>query len=307
MGKKIAIITGATGYIGSNLVRVLLSSQWRVICIKRPDSSTRTLDWVNQVEWITYDGDFASLIKYPVDNLSEAVVIHLAAVAVYDCPAARVHNLINANVTFGAHLLEAMLLWGARRFIFAGTYWQYGIDGDYRPVCLYAATKAAFEKIVEYYAQTAALQCVNLVLFDVYGPFDPRNKILRLLDECAFTGKELLLSPGLQNLDMVFISDVVRAFMVAAESLLVNTDVPLACCRKGVSSGRRLTLKELVAIYECVMGIKLNVSWHGSVYRERTIFEPWIPSMNERLDGWAPVYDFTNGLREILKIGKNAP
>lgn len=296
---KAAIVTGATGYLGSNLVRALLAEGWEVTCIPRDGSRHAAHEWHSRTRGVVYDGSGESLIRAGDFAGRETVVFHLAAAASYHCPPEKIGEMIASNITFGTHLLEAMRHWGVANLVNVGTYWQYDQAMHYKPKCLYAATKQAFEDIIAFYLRRDEVRCSNLVLFDVYGPHDPRRKIIPLLNDHARTGERLALSPGMQKIDMVYIADAVSALQVAACRLL-RKDIHVAPLeRHAVSSGVRLTLQEIVATYEQVMSAKLNVVWGGISYRDREIMEPWQPAAKDCLESWQPRYSLREGLAAI--------
>jgi len=187
---------------------------------------------------------------------------------------------------------------GTRRLVNTGTSWQYDEQGTYRPVCLYAATKEAFEDIARFYAEANGIECVTLKLFDTYGPNDPRPKLFNLLSRAA-GGQELLkMSPGEQLLDLVYIDDVVEAFVLAS-TMPLQGDGPI-WGDYAVSAGRRLTLKELVATYSRVTKKAINAEWGGRPYREREVMVPW--STGTILPGWRPRVSLEDGIRKIFEV-----
>jgi nucleoside-diphosphate-sugar epimerase len=297
--RKAAIVSGASGYVGSNLVRALLEAHWDVTCIVRKESKPGVHSWHRQVQYIIYDGTFNSLINAGDFADCNIVVFHLASTASYHCPGEQISEMVASNITFGAHVLEAMRHWGAINLVNTGTFWQYDKTRQYKPVCLYAATKEAFEDFVSYYMLRDKLKCITLVLFDIYGANDPREKIIQLLNEHSRTGTRLALSPGMQKIDLVYVTDVVAAFIVAADRLLRQKVRSQSAERFAVSSGARVTLKELVATYEKVMSVSLNVAWGGIGYREREIMVPWQPTVRDKLEGWRPRYGLYEGLSAI--------
>lgn len=298
---RVAVVTGATGYVGSNLVQALLRAGWDVTCIVRKNSKSTLHPWYGQVGQVIYDGSADSLINAGKIFRREVVVFHLASMASYHCLSANIGEMIASNITFGAHLLESMRHWGVVNFVNTGSYWQYSKSGQYQPVCLYAATKEAFEDVIGYHVQKDEVQCTNLVLFDVYGPNDPRRKLLQLLEIHARTGEVLRLSPGMQKLDMVYIDDVVAAFITAGDRLLQRRSRLGTAERFAVSSEGSLTLREFVATYEEIMSASLNIIWGGIAYREREAMDPWQPTEREKLEGWRPRYGIREGLIEVRK------
>jgi nucleoside-diphosphate-sugar epimerase len=205
----------------------------------------------------------------------------------------QIESLILSNVLLGTQLLEAMTIRGVESFINTGTFWQHYNTENYHPSCLYAATKQAFEDILQYYADAKAINAITLNLFDTYGPHDSRNKLFSQLRRAASTGIPLEMSPGGQKLDLVFIDDVVDAF-VQAELNLSATTLP-SCQAFGVSSGHHVVLRDLVAQYSRVIGKDIPIKWGARPYREREIMTPWLPT--QHLPGWSARTDLDEGMK----------
>lgn len=75
---------------------------------------------------------------------------------------------------------------------------------------------------MQYYIEASGLRVITLKLFDTYGPDDPRPKLMNLIQRMAMDNQPLAMSPGEQQIDLVHVEDVVRAFMVASERLLAG-------------------------------------------------------------------------------------
>src|SRR5258708_7270795 len=269
-GKVRALITGGTGYVGSHLVRGLLREGYEVHVVARPASPLALLEDVLPgltVHTCALAGGLPAVLL----QVRPAVVFHVAAMQP-ELATGDVGTLIQSNITFGTELVEAMLAAGCRRLVNTGTYWQHFEGCAYSPINLYAATKQAFADIVQYYVEARALAVITLKLFDTYGPRDPRPKLMCLLHEAAESGQALALSPGEQQLDLVYITDVVSAYLQAAR-LLLGEPPPVA--EYAVSSGRPVSLRELVRVYEKATGRNLNIQWGAIGYRPRQVMVPW--------------------------------
>ena len=279
--KKRVLLTGVTGFIGRHLVRRMLDAGWEVAAIVRPTSDRTVLEREvrERMEFHVCEG--GTLVDI-VREAKPAVVCHLASLYLAAHESEDVAALVASNILFGTELLEAMAKNEVRRFVHAGTSWQHYHGARYSPVNLYAATKEAFEMMMRYYEETAGLHAVTLKLFDTYGEGDTRRKILALLQEAAATGEELALSPGEQKLDLVHVDDVADAFLLAAEYLANDrTDIR---GEYAVSAGKALTLKEIAARVEELLGKKIPVRWGARPYREREVMEPW--RTGRLLPGW---------------------
>lgn len=292
-----ALITGATGYIGTKLSQRLLAEGWRVDVLVREKGRSLAQTLVGKVTSHGYDGSTQSVLG-AVATAQPDVVFHLASLFIAEHSSEEVTNLINSNLLFATQLAEACACNGVKRFINTGTSWQHYRRDVYDPVCLYAATKQAFEDILDFYADAFSMRVITLKLFDTYGQDDPRSKLANLLVKAMESGEALGMSPGEQVLDLVHIDDVTRAFAVCAQQLLVGV-LPQPHMRYAVSSGKPLAVRQLVALLEQVGGKAMNVTFGARPYREREVMSPW--QAGQCPPGWQAQIDTLTGLASLLQ------
>lgn len=277
---KKAIVTGATGYIGSNLCKQLIKEGWKVTIVTRPTSDYNYLsDVINKIEILEYDDNLSNLISF-FNKIKASVVFHLAAVAINEHDVSDVDILLNANIRFGLHILEAMKQSSTPFLINTGTYWQHFESDEYNPLNLYAATKQSFQDLVKYYTSIGEIKAITLKLFDTYGPNDDRPKLINLLHKFADEGIELDMSPGEQQLDYVHIDDITQAFIKAYEYIYDIEEYE----EFAVATGRLIQLKELVQLFKEKTGKEIKVNWGGKPYRKREVLKPW--SSYRTLPNW---------------------
>lgn len=296
------LVTGASGYIGQQLVRRLVAEGWDVHVLMRAKAD-RTLPWPagGRVDVHVHDGSTAS-ISAIVGESRPDVVFHLASLFLVQHQPGDASSLIESNVLFPTQLVEAMAAHDIRHLVNTGTSWQHHHGADYLPVNLYAATKQAFEDVLAYYCDAHGLGVKTLALFDTYGPGDSRKKLIPLLWQAAASGIPLQLSPGEQRLDMVHVDDVIDAFVLAARQLSAQGAMH---ARHGVSSGRTLTLRELVAAFERATGEQVPVVWGGRPYRPREVMVPW--GRSEPLPGWTARIAFEDGVAQTRPRPDDSP
>lgn len=295
MSQPVVLVTGASGFIGSHLVNRMLGMGWEVHVVLR--SQPDNLPFKDGARVHIHTGSTASLIDI-VRQSQPQIVFHLASLFLAQHQADDIVGLVRSNVEFGSQLAEAMARNQVRLLVNTGTSWQHYQDADYSPVCLYAALKQAFEAVLQFYVETGALEVVTLKLFDTYGPGDPRPKLLHLLKRIALSGESLAMSPGEQLMDLVYIDDVVDAFLLAANALQSGQIGGMEAF--GVSSGAALPLKDLAAIYSSVSGYPLHIEWGGRPYRPREVMQPW--HSFKVLPGWVPKIDLATGIKRCLEI-----
>ena len=289
---KKAILTGATGFVGSNLCKELVIQGWNVTVIARKSSDYSYIkEIIDRVDIYEYEGDILNLINFFIKEEAD-VVFHLASLVIVEHESNQINALVDSNLRFGLEILEAMQKSSTKLLINTGTPWQHYNNSGYNPVNLYAATKEAFEKLLNYYTECEGIRAITLKLFDTYGETDKRPKLINLLNQIADEKKELKMTPGEQVIDLVHVDDVVSAFIRAYEYLLENEQLKYKDF--GVGTEKPVSLKELILLFEKITGKKLNVVWGGREYRKREVMGLW--KDYETLPNWRCEINLNEGL-----------
>lgn len=262
----------------------------------RPNSNLKQLDpVVNQIELHVYDGAIDGL-QGIVSTGKPEVVFHLASMAMGDHTSRDVRPMLEANVVFGTQLLDAMAGNGITNFVNTGTFWQHYRNQEYNPVCLYAASKEAFEAVIRFYVEATEMQAITLELHDTYGPGDPRPKLFNLLREAALSGKPVSMTAGEQMVDLIYIDDVVQAYVTAGCRLLAGT--AQGHSKYAVRSGTETGLREIVQLVNSAYGSPVPVLWGEKPYRNREMMRAW--TGGERLPGWKSQIPLQEGIKRLV-------
>lgn len=287
------LITGATGFIGTNFI-LQLHSKYQITAIVREKSNTTTIAPFCSI--FSYDGDIQKLIDFCQKEKFDGV-IHLATSWLSQHSSSQISQLIQSNIIFGTQILEATKLSKIPFFINTSTFGNYCNSLSYRPSSLYAATKMAFEKIIDYYSLTSQTIFSHILIYNTYGPHDNQTRLFTLLQNIAKNNTELKMSEGKQIIDITHIDDIIAGFEIMIDHILHNQ----AFYQNKIFSLKnpnRRTLREIVETFEKILGKKLNILWGAREKRELEIEVPW--EGGENLPNWKPKISLSEGINRFI-------
>lgn len=292
------LLTGGTGFVGQALVARLVANGHELFLLIRETSITQSFTiFGEKVVLIRYNGEIEDLSKN-LSKLNLDLVVHLASLFISEHNSVDVDPLIESNIIMPLKLLESMDYCGVKLFLNTGTSWQHFKGKDYNPVNLYSSTKQAFEDILTYYIEAKSFKAITLKLFDTYGPGDNRKKLFYWLRKSAIEKSVLNMSPGDQLLDLLYIDDIVDAYIIAIDCLF-NIDSSKIYF---VSNNNRITLKDVVLKYEQVTGHRIRVNWGNLCYRQREVMAPI--NAIEILPNWEPKVTLEEGISKMERQAK---
>lgn len=266
------LITGGTGFIGTNLIKSLVDRHEIFLLTRRQICC----DQIPKNHLFIFKDNTLELINYLNENKIEGI-IHLATKYVAEHNISEIKDLILSNIYLGTILLDASVQTSVKWFLNIGTIWQNfnspPFSDVYNPVNLYAATKQAFMTIAKYYTDISNLKFITLKLCDTFGEGDSRRKIIDLFKESVESGVTLEMSEGYQLIDIVHVSEVIRGINILIKRLL--DDSKELKSEYVISSGRQITLRELAEEFETKNKVKLNIKWGARPYRKREVMVPY--------------------------------
>lgn len=255
---KKVLITGITGYIGSQLAKTLISHCAVYGLVRQPLNTTYlSPELQKQLTLFPCDGSAESVLA-ALESSRPDMVYHLAACYTTAHDVDAISQLLASNLSFGAYLLETMHELRCNRLVYTTTVTTHCTGTEYHPSSFYAATKQAFTDLVEYYVGIGTLNAAGVALSDTYGPGDQRPKVLNLIRRAILESAPLDLTSGRQVFDAVFIDDVVRGLVCAANATEYGEKAHQLF---QLSSLEPYTLRDTVALLLQVNGLKFKANW----------------------------------------------
>ncbi len=253
---RLALVTGGAGFIGSHIVRALLTEGYRVRVLDDFSSGKlENLAGLKRERLEVQEGDIRDPRALQTALQGVEVVFHEAAFV--SVPASMEDPLTchAVNDTGTLHLLEAARRAGVERVVLASSAAVYGDNDAFplqedlppRPLSPYAASKAANELYARLYTVAFGLPVVALRYFNVYGPRQrpdsPYAAAIPIFARRMLAGQPpTIFGDGGQRRDFVFVGDVAQANLCAAESPAAAGEAINIC------TGREVSLLELIAV-----------------------------------------------------------
>jgi len=304
VGNKNILITGATGFIGSNITRRFVQLGARVSIFIRKDSLLwRIEDIKNEVTINTVDLLNCYQLKKTISAIRPDIIIHNAVYGGYTFQKDW-KKIFNTNFTGTVNLLNACERFGFALFINTGSSSEYGVkkipmkETDIlEPVSAYGVAKAAVSLYCLARAKNDALPITTLRLFSPYGYYEDKTRLIPSVIISVLKNKSPRLSSPRNVRDFIFIEDVVEAYRKTVE----NSD-KLKGEILNIGSGRQHTVSDVVEKIAEIEGKPLTPVW-DAVTNSRFEPENWQANISKakRLLNWSPKHDLREGLRKSIQ------
>ncbi len=211
-------VTGASGFIGSYLVKALIDEGHEVLCLKRLTSKLDALDeYVTKVKWIDNTEGWINAVR----SFKPYIIYHLAwnGVAASD---RIIWEKQISNIAMQQELLDLALEVGCKKIVGIGSQSEYGdfenkIDesSPINPKTAYAAVKAASQTIMKSFCEINGIDWYWFRLFPLFGPHEADKWLIPSLIKSMVTSDHMDLTLGEQRLSYLYVGECAKAIMMA--------------------------------------------------------------------------------------------
>lgn len=305
MKKNSILVTGASGFVGSHLVRRLVKENKNVtIFVRKTSDLKRIKDIYSFLSIIEADLlDKEKLYKI-VTEIRPKIIFHLANIGLYGGQEPSSKDVINVNLLGTTNLVEACDLIDYTHFINTGSSSEYGPktasmseDDSCNPKSLYAITKLAATLFCKSYGEKSRKPILTLRLFSPFGPYDEPLRLISSTIKNIYDGKRLVFASKHAVRDFIFINDVIDAYIscLSAKNFTYGDII-------NIGSGKETSVKECVQTILGVMGKNIQVTWDAVSPRmyESSVWKANIKKA-KRVLGWEPKTSFKDGIKKTVE------
>lgn len=294
------LLTGATGFLGSNLLKRLMEARFDVCSIKRMSSSLhRVEEVIDCCKW--YDWQ-PGIIKQIFKDNPIRIVIHCATN--YGREDSEYFNVYQTNLFFPLEILEYAIKYGCKYFINTDTFSVKEIDciwkdGKKPYKGVYTTTKYLFTHIVRDQIEKWDISFINFQLEHLYGPKDGEKKFVGfLLKQLQENVKELELTEGTQIRDWIYLEDVLDAYITVIRQ--ISNFKSRAFHQIEVGTGNGSSVREFVEIAKSLTNSSTELLFGKKELHHSELSCSFADIHVLQSLGWHSKYRIEDGIKKIL-------
>lgn len=284
------LLTGATGFLGSSILKYLVLNGDEVVILKRSSSDLfRIQEYINEVKVYDIDNNIKSILN----REKPPVIIHTACL--YGKNDETSEEIIDANVNFGIELFHLGSENGLKSFINTDTLLPKSIN-------IYSKSKSMFRDFL--FDKHKQVQIVNIRIELMYGQHNSDQSFLTSLVKKIINSKSNIdLTSCEQERDLIHVDDVVSAYGIILKNLNnipIKIDFPLV-------TGNPIKLKTIILILTSAIfkQTKINSEHRllfGNIkYRKGELMKLDFDNRFISSLGWEPKVNMTEGINDFVK------
>lgn len=304
MNARHAIVTGGSGFIGSNLVTRLLADGWAVSAVVRYDSplkNPRLAPHWHRLRVVEADVRNRGALD-ALRDVAADVCFHLAAYNHVGHSFTQVEECFDVNARGTANVIDQCA--AARRILYMSTSEVYGEQAAVpfvetmapQPKSPYAITKYAGELYARMCQRLDPGRVVIVRAFNTYGPGQSTGAVISELIRDFLRGQPVLITKGEQTREFNYVDDIVDG-LIRAATHSAPLEGPV-----NIAGGQEVKIKDLAALIGRLTGAGDQLRIGALPYRPNEIWRMYADATRARtVLGWQPSVSLEEGLRRTVE------
>ena len=299
------LITGATGFVGSNFAYKFIELGHEINLIIRQESDFWRIEPIKDRVKLHYvDLNNAEDLEKFIFDLKPEIILHFATYGAYQGRQQDVKLTIDTNLLGTINLINACGKTDFKCFINTGSSSEYGAKDEpmketdiLEPNNLYGATKAAAAIYAQFMAKKSDLPIVTMRLFSPYGSFEEGSRLIPSIIKSYLTNIELNIVSSDSVRDFIFMDDAVSAYLKAIEKIDFA---------KGhifnIGAGVQYSFKELADTVKKITNSDLEPKY-GAIKSNQYEPKMWVADISKakKMLGWEPKFSLEDGLKKDIE------
>jgi len=297
------LITGAAGFLGSNLARRCVQEGFETHILARETSSKWRINDIlpHLVEHKADLSEYNHLVRI-FQEVKPEIIMHFAAYGAYPTVQKDADKMINTNFIGVVNLARAADTVDYYCFINTGSSSEYGVKSSpmseadiLEPTSLYGVTKAASTLFLQSVAKTTGKPIVTVRPFSAYGYYEEPIRLVPSAIWHCLKGCDMELTSGARAMDFIFVEDIVEAYVRLIDIPGISGQIV------NLGTGRLYTVRQVVEKIKDITHSGIDLLW-GKLPMRDHIPDVWAADttkMRELLK-WVPDHDVDQGLRKTV-------
>ena len=296
------LITGTSGFVGSNLLRFFVSKNIKVNIILRKKSNIwRIKDIINEAKIFYVDLREKEKLSKIIQKIKPKSIFHMAAYGAYSYQD-QVKLIKSSILDSTMNLVNECKKFKFNVFINTGSNSEYGFRKEkmnendlVRPNSDYAFFKAASTLFCQQESIINRLPIITVRPFHVYGPYEEPTRLIPTLIRNLLKNKDSrLVSPDIVR-DFIYVDDAINLYLKIASKPSVKGDI------FNIGTGKQRTIKEIYLNLNNLLNCKIKPKWN-SMKRRRWDQKIWKADMSKvkKKFNWRPKHNLKQGLTKTI-------
>ena len=284
--KKI-LITGSTGFIGSNIF-LNIKNNFKIYLLLRRKLREKKINFIkNQnikiINFKNYDE-----LNFKIKKINVDVIIHCATYYVKKHKDKDISKIIDSNILFPNIILKNLKKMEVKKFINFTTVWEnYNAKKD-RSFNLYSKSKQIFRKNIDFYKNNnKKIKFYNFFVSDTYGENDSRKKLINLLKNNYSKNKITKILSKKLYINLLNVKDILEAV-----NLIINKKINPG--NYVLKNKYNFSLQKIVSKINYNNRKKIKIKWVSSKIIKEKFYE------YKKLPYWRPQFSNIDDLANFI-------
>lgn len=289
VGGKRVLVTGGSGFLGSQLCRSLARDAGEVHAVSRKPRVSN-----DGVRWWQGDLTDSSATQRLLCEIGPEVIFHLTTHGWGAPGLEHVLPTLHSDLVATVNLLAAAAVLPVRRIVVTGSAEEPWADGEVCASSPYAVAKWACGAYARMFNRLYHTPVVIARIFMTYGPGQPRQKLIPYTTLSLLNKQTPKISDGHRLVDWIYVDDVIRGLLATAAADQVEG------CTLELGSGTLVSVREIVEQVAGMVGGEVRPVFGALPARPIEHIRAAQVSATAEKIGWRPTVSLTQGLQSTV-------